>query len=98
MSIYDSNAEKPDDDEIKMPCSISDYKGENYEEVIKELENLGFYDIETSAKKDLITGWITKDGSVDKISIDGDNNFEEGDIFPEDAEVVVTQTEKLKPQ
>lgn len=41
-------------------------------------------------QEDLVTGWITKDGEVYKVSIDGDSDFDEGDIFPEDAEVVVT--------
>lgn len=90
MSFYYSNADKPKDGEVKMPCSMSDYKGEHYEEVVQELEDLGFYNIETAEKKDLVTGWITKDGEVYKVSIDGDSDFDEGDIFPEDAEVVVT--------
>ena len=88
MWIEDYEA-KPKDGEIKMPCAVSDYKGESYEDVIRELEDLGFDNIETSAKKDLVTGWITKDGSVEKVSIGGDSDFEEGDIFKEDAEVVV---------
>ncbi len=90
MSIYYTNAEKIDDDEIKMPCSMSDYKGKHYESVIQELEDLGFENIETAKKEDLVTGWITKDGEVYKVSIDGDSDFEEGDVFSEDAEVVVT--------
>lgn len=90
MSIYYSNAEKPKSGQIKMPCAMSDYKGEQYDEVVRELEDLGFYNIESAEKKDLVTGWVTKDGSVYKVSINGDNDFEEGDIFSEDAEVVVT--------
>ena len=90
MSAYYTEAAKPKDGEIKMPCSMSDYKGDNYEEVVRELEDLGFYNIETVKKEDLITGWITKEFSVYKVSIGGDSDFDEGDIFPEDAEVVVT--------
>lgn len=90
MSIYYSYTESPKDGEIKMPCAASDYKGEQYEEVIQELEDLGFYNIEIAEKKDLITGWITKEDSVYKVSINGDSSFAEGDIFPKDAEVMVT--------
>ena len=90
MGIYYSYVETPKDGEIKMPCAMSSYKGEQYEEVIRELEDLGFYNIESVEKKDLITGWIKKEGSVYKVSINGDSSFEEGDIFPEDAEVMVT--------
>ena len=46
--------------------------------------------ITTKENKDLVTGFITKDGSVEKVSINGDSDFEEGDIFPEEAAVVVT--------
>ena len=80
----------PNKNEVKMPCDMSDYKGEQYEAVVQELEDLGFYNIETTEKKDLVTGWITKDGEVYKVSIGGDSDFDEGDIFPKDAEVVVT--------
>ena len=69
---------------------MSDYKGEQYEEVVQELEDLGFDNIETAQKKDLFTVWITKYGEVYKVSINGDSDFDEGDIFPEEAEVVVT--------
>ena len=90
MSFYYSNAEKPKDDEIKLPCSVSDLKGEHYADVVQELENMGFSNIETATKNDLVTGWITKDGEVYKVSINGDTDFDEGDIFPEDAKIVVT--------
>ena len=75
---------------VQMPCAVSEYRGENYEEVVRELEDLGFSNIEISAKKDLVTGWLTKDGSVEKVSINGDTDFEEDDIFPKNAKVVVT--------
>lgn len=88
--FFMAQSEKTKDGEIKMPCSMSDYKSEQYEEVVQELEDLGFYNIETAQKKDLVTGWITKDGEVYKVSINGDSDFDEGDIFPEEAEVVVT--------
>ena len=88
--FFTFQTEKPKDGEIKIPASMSDYKGEQYEIVVQELEDLGFYNIETAKKKDLVTGWITKDGEVYKVSINGDSDFDKGDIFPEDATVVVT--------
>ena len=47
----------------------------------------GFWSSEIS---DAEGNFVTKDGEVYKVSIDGDSDFDEGDIFPEDAEVVVT--------
>ena len=83
-------AKKPSSNEVKMPCSVSDFEGEPYDEVVQELENMGFHNVETTEKKDLVLGWITNDGDVYKVSINGDTDFEEGDIFPKDAKVVVT--------
>lgn len=80
----------PNKNEIAMPMNSKKYKGENYEDIILEIKNLGFENIETVEKKDLINGWITKDGEIEKISIDGDSTFEEGDIFSKDAKVVIT--------
>lgn len=54
------------------------------------MENAGFIEITTKENKDLATGFITKDESVEKVSINGDSDFEEGDIFQEEAAVVVT--------
>ena len=76
--------------ELAIPMSSNDYDGDNYKQVVKLLENAGFQNVETSEVTDLITGWITKGGEVDRVSINGDYDFDEGDIFPKDATVVVT--------
>ena len=75
---------------IKIPMDSKKYKGENYEDIIIEFENLGFKNIETVPKNDLIKGWFTKDGEIEKISIGGDSIFEEGDIFSKNKTVVIT--------
>lgn len=80
----------PGKNKVKMPMGAKAYQGEHYEEVVQELENMGFRHIETIPKKDLIIGLITKDGEVAKISIAGDSQFEEGDVFSKDADVIIT--------
>ena len=75
---------------ISMPMSSNMYENENYEQVIKELKDAGFVNIATAENQDLITGWITKDGSVEKVSINGNYNFEKGDSFPKNATIVIT--------
>lgn len=82
--------DSPGKNKVKMPMDAKAYQGENYEEVVQELEDMGFRHIETIPKKDLIIGLITKDGEVAKISIAGDSQFEEGDIFSKDADVIIT--------
>lgn len=47
---------------INMPASSSDFEGENYQEVISELQEAGFTSIETDVLDDLFTGWLTKYG------------------------------------
>ena len=82
--------EIPDKNELTIPMSSNDYEEDNYKQVVKQLESAGFQNIETFEIADLVTGWITKDGDVDRVSINGDYDFDEGDIFPKDATVVVT--------
>lgn len=89
MSYFWEQATMPAVDEVKLPFSASDLKGENYEQVVADLENAGFSDITVTKQEDLITGLFTKDGSVEKVSINGDSNFDKGDIFPEKAKVIV---------
>lgn len=82
--------EKPKENEIAIPTSSNAYEGDNYEQVLAELENIGFTNIETKENPDLITGWISNEGDVDRVSIDGDYNFDEGDKFSKDAKVIIT--------
>lgn len=81
---------EPGKNEVAVPLSAKKYKGENYEVVVQQLEDAGFENVEAKPVKDLVTGWITKDGDVESISIAGDTEFEEGDIFSVDSKVVVT--------
>ncbi|MBQ8688173.1 MAG: hypothetical protein IJ512_06445 [Ruminococcus sp.] len=80
----------PKADEVQMISSAEAYKGAYYEQVKIELENAGFTNIELVVQEDLITGWITKDGSVERVSINGEDDFHKGDIFPKDASVLIT--------
>lgn len=89
MSYFWEQATMPAVDEVKLPFSASALKGENYEQVVADLENAGFSDITVTKQEDLITGFLTKEGSVEKVSINGDSDYDKGDIFPEKAKVIV---------
>ena len=65
---------------IKMPYDSSHYSGENYEEVVAFFESLGFV-VKTLPHRDLINGWITKDGSVESIMVNGVEGFKKGKKF-----------------
>ena len=45
---------------------------------------------------DLKLGILKKPGAIDKVSIDGDFQFTKGDIFSEDAKVVISYHSKKK--
>lgn len=74
---------------IKMICSAKEYKSENYEDVVDGLQTLGFVNIEVEGMEDLVTGWLTKEGAVDSVSINGDKDFSEGDYFSKDAKIKI---------
>lgn len=75
---------------VKLPRSADDYCGQNYEEVEEELQAYGFKNIALLQKKDLLNGWMVKDGTVKEISISGKANFKKGQRFSSMARVVIT--------
>ena len=78
------------DGEVKVSASSKELKGENYEDVIERLEDMGFYNIEAEALGDLVVGWFDKENAVKEITIDGDSKFSEGAWFDEDADIKIT--------
>ena len=64
-------------------------KGKKYSEVVDHFERQGFTDIKTEAIEDLITGWWTTDGEVEKVTVNGLTDFEEESIFEPDAKIVI---------
>jgi len=78
------------ENQTRVPASARDFGRENYQDVISQLEEAGFTNIRTEVLDNLMTGWITRDGSVNQVSIDGNTTFSSGRWFPTDAEVIVT--------
>lgn len=72
-----------------MPESAADLKGDDYQDVKARLESAGFTSVETTAIPDLIVGWITKDGEVEVVSVNGRTDYSSGSEFPKDAKVVI---------
>lgn len=82
-------------DEIRIGESSSSFLFMNYIDVKNILEKEGFTNIETEIVYDIVFG-ITKEGEFAKISIDGEEDFEEGDIFKKDARIIITYHMKAK--
>ena len=75
---------------IAIPVSSDKAKKMNYTDLVGKLENAGFVNVTTIPDCDLITGWITKDGSVESIKIDYDENFSQNDLFRPDVRIYIT--------
>lgn len=81
----------------KVPFSNSEYQGRYYQDVITDLQDAGFSNIETDT---MLTYSESKAGTVGTITIDGDNLFRKDDIYEYDVTVVVSYYEmsENKPQ
>ena len=80
--IIEFHAEK----ELEVSANSTDYEDKNYQEVVKEFEELGFKNIKTEP----VTGnsSIDTNNAVCEVTIDG-QSFIQGDMFSPDKEVIV---------
>lgn len=76
--------------EAKTPSGSSVQEGKDYKEVIKEFKDRGFNNINTKKQEDLITAWLTKDGEVESVSVDGDKDYSANEWYSDDVKVVIT--------
>lgn len=79
-----------DNNQVKVPVTVNELESENYEEVIQKFKDAGFTNINTRKIEDLITGWLTKDSSVEKVTIDGREEFSKGEAFPKDVPIEIS--------
>lgn len=79
----------PSDGRLRMP-EASTFEGENYQDVLTELQQAGFTNIETDVLDDLVFGWLTKDGDVESVSVDGNEDYSADVWYPNDVEIVIT--------
>lgn len=75
---------------IPVPISSKSAKGENYEDIATAFEDAGFGNIVFVVKYDIITGWITDDGEIESITINGEKKFDDDAYYRPDAEVIIT--------
>ena len=76
--------------DIDVPMSSKAAKKLDYQEVEMQFREAGFVNVRTEAVYDLLMGWITKDGAVESISVNGESTFSEYTSFRPDVEVVIT--------
>lgn len=83
-------SENEETDRITMSTSASDYRYKDYQDIINDLHNLGFTNIKTDAVYDVYFGILVAVGESDKVTIDGNSDFKQGDTFSKNAEIIVT--------
>lgn len=76
--------------EAKTPSGSSVQKGRDYQTVVEDFEKSGFTNIRLEKLGDLVTGWLTKEGEVESVSVDGDTGYSADKWYPADVEVVIT--------
>lgn len=74
---------------IQVPCSAKEAGKMQYEDLKKQLEDAGFVNIKVEPKKDLIKGWLKKEGKVKTITINGDSSFDAYKSYRPDAEIII---------
>lgn len=75
--------------EAKIPLAPSMMEGKDYTEVLEKFEESGFTNVSTEQIDDLITGWLTHEGEVEEVLIDGSADFSSGDWIPADTAILV---------
>lgn len=79
--------------EIAIPYHMKHFRRQNYIDVGDQLQDLGFSNIYERKIKDLIIGFITKDGSVEDVFVDTGNGEElinKGELYEYDTKIVIT--------
>ena len=67
---------------FKVPTAGSDYVGKDKDVAFYELKAYGFENIVLLPRKDLIAGWLNKDGEIISVEINGKSNFKKNSKFP----------------
>lgn len=75
--------------EAKTPSGSSVMKGQDYKSVEETFEKKGFTNIKLEKIEDLITGWLTKDGEVEEVSVGGDFEYSSDKWVKADTEVII---------
>ena len=75
---------------ITIPFGAKTLRKTDHTEVADQFRKLGFIEIYEFPMYDLLTGWIMKDGSVEKVTIDGIASFRKNSVFTFDKRIEIT--------
>ena len=74
---------------IEVPASSSDYMNDSYQNVVNDLNEAGFMDVQTKAIDDINSNSEIKDGSVESVTIGEISEFQTGQKFSADDSVKI---------
>ncbi len=75
--------------EITIPFSERSLRKMNYVTAGDRLQELGFTEIYEKPIRDLVTGWVKKDGAVEKVTIGEVYPFKKNSVFTYDTKIVI---------
>jgi hypothetical protein len=75
--------------QIESPMSSSDCASKHYSDVVEEFEEAGFVNIKTIAIYDLVMGWLTFDGEVETVTINGSSSFTLGERYDREVSIII---------
>ena len=75
--------------ELQVSYSVEECLDSNKTDLYRLFKTDGFSNIKTIGLEDLKAGWITKEFSIEKVTINGNSTFDSDDYFPKDAEVKI---------
>lgn len=75
--------------QAKTPSGSSVMKGRTYTDVVEIFEEKGFKNIRLEKLEDLIFGWLTKDGEVEKVTVGGEENYSADKWVDSNTEIVI---------
>jgi len=90
VSISNHSNSNKNEGKVEIPDSAASLEGENYQDVIEKFEKNGFENIKTKKIDDLVTGWVTKEGEVESVSVDNDKSFGSDEWYFPDVPVVIS--------
>lgn len=73
--------------QCKVGKSSANCIGTSYEDLVQKLQEQGFVNITLKRSDDLITGWISSEGNVKSITVDGKTKFSGNDLFDYNAKI-----------
>lgn len=81
--------------QIPIPFSAKSVRKRNFEEICNQLEALGFSHILRKPKRNIVAGWLKTEGAIDKVSINDNCSYKEGEPFPFDVQIIVEYDSRL---